>query len=327
MLKVAMLSAWHVHTDEYARKFLSREDATLTVFWDEIPERGKEYAAKYNIDFEPDLDKLLARPDVDAVCVDAPTSMHRDVMVAAAKAGKHIFTEKILALTSAECEDIRKAVEDNNVKFCISFPHRTFPHNLFAKKVLDQQLLGTVTYLRMRNAHSGASAGWLPAHFYDESQCGGGAMIDLGAHPMYLIPWLMGNPVEVSSTFTQVMNKGVEDNAVSVMKFANGAIAVSETGFVTSNSPVTLEIHGTAGSLVISNGDVRLISSKVAEGDFGGWITPAGLPQPIPDAITQFVEGVLYGKEIIFGMDDALVLTKMMEAAYKSHKQGGAVKW
>jgi len=324
-LNVAMLSTWHVHAGGYARQLMAHPEATMPVVWDEDPAKGKDFAAQHSADFEPDLDKLLARSDVDAVCVNAPTTMHRDVMVKAANAGKHIFTEKVLAPTAKECADIKAAIDASGVKFCISFPHRTLPYNLLAKKVLDDQLLGKVTYMRMRNAHDGASAGWLPPHFYDESQCGGGAMIDLGAHPMYLIAWLMGKPAEISSTFTHVTGHEVEDNAVSVMKYPCGAIAVSETGFVTSNSPATLEIHGTAGSLMIIGNDIRLISAKTG-GEYGGWTTPKNLPKALPDAITQFIEGVLHGKEILFGMDDAILLTQLMEAAYKSHKSSGFVK-
>jgi len=321
MLKVAMLSRWHVHAEGYAKEFQARPDVKLTAVWDEEPDKGKAFAESLGVDFEPDLDKLLARDDVDAVCINTPTSMHRDIMVAAAQAGKHIFTEKVLAPTAKECIDIRDAVEKSGVKFCISFPHRTFPFNLLAKKVMEGGQLGTVTYLRMRNAHNGASAGWLPPHFYDEAMCGGGAMIDLGAHPMYLISWLLGKPSEISSAFTYVTGHAVEDNAVCIMKYSSGAIAVSETGFVTSNSPPMLEIYGTDGSLVIMGNEPRIISTDTK----GEWITPE-LPEAIPSAIDQFVDGVLYGKEIIFGMDDAIRLTEIMESAYKAHKQGGFVK-
>jgi len=231
----------------------------------------------------------------------------------------------VLAPTAAECADIKKAIDENGVKFCISFPHRTFPHNLLAKKVLDEQLLGEVTYLRVRNAHNGASAGWLPPHFYDEVQCAGGAMMDLGAHPMYLIGWLLGKPSEISSAFTYVTGHAVEDNSVSIMKYPSGAIAVSETGFVSSDSPFMLELYGTGGSLMIAGGEIRLISAKLG-GEFGGWVIPSNLPKALPTPINQFVDGVLYDKEIIFGMDDAVQLTEIMEAAYNAHRQGGFVK-
>jgi len=325
MLKVAMLSRWHVHAAGYAKEFQARLDVQLTAVWDEEPDKGREFAASLGVDFEPDLDTLLARNDVDAVCINAPTNIHRDVIVKAAQAGKHIFTEKVLAPTAAEAADIRKAIEESGVKFCISFPHRTFPCNLLAKKVLEDGLLGDISYLRVRNAHNGASAGWLPAHFYDEVQCAGGAMMDLGAHPMYLIAWLLGKPSEISSAFTYITGHAVEDNAVSIMKYPSGAIAVSETGFVTGNSPFILEMYGTDDSFTITGSDVCLLSAKNG-GEINGWVTSNKLPNALPSAITQFVEGVLYGKEIIFNIDDAVLLTEIMEAAYKAHKQGGFVK-
>lgn len=326
MLKVAVLSSWHVHAHGYADQFKKRSDVKLIAHWDELPDKGKSFAAEFNMDFEPDLDKLLARSDIDAVCINAPTNMHREIMVKAANAGKHIFTEKVLALTMEDSLAIKDAVVKNNVKFCISFPHRTMPHNLMAKKVLNDKLLGQVTLFRVRNAHNGSSAGWLPPHFYDEEQCGGGAMIDLGAHPMYLIRWLMGKPAEMASAFTKVTDHAVEDNAVSIMKYPDGAVAISETGFVSGSSPFLMEIYGTDGTLVINGGSVHLSSDKVLKNDeYSGFMIMNKLPKALPEPIDMFVEGCLYGKEIVFGIDDAIELTEMMVAAYKAHKQNGFV--
>jgi len=327
MLKVAILSSWHVHAMGYARQFQKRTDAQVTVVWDEQPDKGKKFADDLGVDFEPDLGKVLARADVDAVCVNAPTNIHREVMVKAAEAGKHIFTEKVLALTMEDANAIKDAVAKAGVKFCISYPHRTMPHNLFAKKVVDEKLLGDITLFRVRNAHNGSSGGWLPPHFYDEEQCGGGAMIDLGAHPMYLIRWLMGRPDEMASAFTAVTKHAVEDNAVSIMKYANGAIAISETGFVSGASPFMLEIYGTDGTLTINGNEVRLASSKVTtNAEYMGFVKPNRLPQALPEPVDMFVDGVVHGKEIVFNMEDAVALTEMMVAAYKAHKQGGFVK-
>jgi predicted dehydrogenase len=326
MLKVAMLSGWHVHADGYAREFAAIDGVKLTAMWDEQPQRGMDFARKYEMDYVPDLDVLLARDDVDAVCVTTPTNMHRDVIIKAAKAGKHIFTEKVLAFTVKKSEEIVKAVKEAGVKFCISYPHRTMPRNLFAKNVIDEGMLGDVTLLRVRNAHNGASAGWLPPHFYDGAQTGGGAMMDLGAHPMYLIRWFLGRPREVTSAFTDVTGHGVEDNAVSVFKYANGAIAISETGFVSEASPYILEVYGTKGSLLITGDNVRL-HTRAVNTPYNGWITPDRLPAALPNAINQFVEAIQGNGEISFGTDDAVMLTEMMEMAYTSHKEGKCIKF
>jgi predicted dehydrogenase len=327
MIRVALLSQWHVHAPQYARQALAL-GLQISVVWDEDAARGADWARSLGVPFEAALSQALARPDVDAVIVDAPTNRHAEIILAAVNAGKHVFTEKVLALTVADCRQIAKAVESAGVKFCISFPHRTMPHNLFAKQMVDEKALGRVTLLRVRNAHNGASAGWLPPHFYREDQCGGGAMIDLGAHPMYLARWLLGAPWRVSSTFTSVLGKGVEDNAVSVLEFAGGAIAIVETGFVSSHSPFALELYGTEGTLLIGAPDnrVSVFSDRVA-GPVPGWVTPAALPKALPSAMEQWVGAIKDGTPVAFGLTEAIELTELMEKAYQSSKEGRQVSF
>lgn len=75
-------------------------------------------------------------------------------------------------------------------------------------------------------------------------------MIDLGAHPMYLCRWILGKPLRITSMFNSFTNRPVEDNAVCVIEFENGAIAVVETSFVSKSSPFSLELYGTKGSFL-----------------------------------------------------------------------------
>jgi len=119
MLNIAMLSKWHVHAGDYANQ-VRKNGHNISVVWDEDEQRGKDWAAELGCEYEKDLAKVLARSDVDAVIVDTETSKHRDVMVAAANAKKHIFTEKTLAATKKEALEIEEAVMKNNVIFTIS---------------------------------------------------------------------------------------------------------------------------------------------------------------------------------------------------------------
>ena len=137
MLKVALLSKWHVHAQGYAGMLRTFPDAEITCVWDEEQERGKEWAKSLEVDFEEDLDRILAREDVEGVLICSPTSKHGEIMKKAAKAGKHIFTEKAMALTKKECEEITAEVKKAGVKFGISFPARTTPANLFVKNLID----------------------------------------------------------------------------------------------------------------------------------------------------------------------------------------------
>lgn len=323
MLKFAMLSAWHVHAEGYAHEINAHPETEVALVWDDDPSRGEEFAKKLGVPFEPSLEKVLQNEAIDAVCVNTATTMHYEVITAAAKAGKHIFTEKVLATTSEEAYAIAKTVKDAGVKFVISFPHRARPHNLFAKEVVERGLLGDISLLRIRNAHNGTAAGWLPPHFYSMEECGGGAMMDLGAHGMYLAAWLLGKPKRISAVFSHITGKEVEDNAVAVIEFENGATAINETSFLSSHSPFSLELYGTEGSLLIGGPSLNIqLNSNLLEGKVKGWVQPTELPKPLPSALEQLVGAILRDEPIYFTMDDAVMLTELMDGAYRSHKLG-----
>ncbi|MBC7766245.1 MAG: Gfo/Idh/MocA family oxidoreductase [Hyphomonadaceae bacterium] len=88
-----------------------------------------------NCAFIADYDTLLQDPAIDGVVVNAPTNMHTDLILKAANAGKHIFTEKVLALTVEDCLKIKQAIEKNNVKFSIALVHKCRGDLLFAKQM------------------------------------------------------------------------------------------------------------------------------------------------------------------------------------------------
>lgn len=320
MLNVAVMSKWHPHAKGYAQSLKKMPGVKITAVWDEDAARGQDWAKELEAPFERNLDAVLARKDVDAICVNAPTSMHPEIMIAAAKAGKHIFTEKVLALTVKDCNDIAKAVRAANVKFCISFPFRTRPECLYACKAVQDGLLGELTALRVRVAHNGASANWLPPHFYDAKTCGGGAMMDLGAHPMYLARWICGQPKRISSTFTALTGHEIEDNAVSVIEFENKSIAVSETSFVSTNSPFSLELSGTEGSLFVGGPDEKHLAIRSTKLPSKDWGTPPELPPASPAPIQIWVDAILRNGTIPFGLEEATQLTELMEYAYISHR-------
>src|SRR5690242_12270573 len=76
MIRVAMLSFWHVHARDYLKQALEHPDTEIVAVWDEDPERGRAQAASLGVRFYEKLDELLAQPDIDAVIVDTPTNLH-----------------------------------------------------------------------------------------------------------------------------------------------------------------------------------------------------------------------------------------------------------
>ena len=240
MINVALLSKWHVHAEGYAHQASKIPNLSIKVVWDENPERGSEWAQKLGVPFEQDLDTVLSNPEIDAVIVDTPTNLHKDVIIQAAKYKKHIFSEKVLAFTVEDCEEIFSEIESAGVHFMLSLPQLTSGKYLYAQDVLDRGLIGKLTRIRCRDAHNGAVPfeghphGWLPNDFFDKAQTGGGALIDLGAHPIYLTNRLAGPAKSLSACLQSTYGTEVEDNAVVLVEYESGTIGTIETGFVSN---------------------------------------------------------------------------------------------
>ena len=166
MLNAAMLSKWHVHAAGYAKELQKSGKVAIKAVWDDNVERGSAWAKELGADFEYDLNKLLAREDIEAVFCDAPTTQHKEIIIAAAKAGKHIFTEKALCPTVADCLEVKKAVEEAGVIFTISFPERFVPSFIYAKRLIHMGACGKISTIRRRKAHSGVSNKWLPEYWF-----------------------------------------------------------------------------------------------------------------------------------------------------------------
>lgn len=326
LINVALLSRWHVHADDYARDARNNGNLSIKLVWDEDAERGKKWAEELAVPFEHELEKVLSNPDIDAVIVSTPTSLHKEVMIAAANHKKHIFSEKVLAFSVEDCEEIYQAVEANGVHFMLSLPRLTESYYVYAQEALDSGKLGKLTTIRCRFAHNGAvpnegaTSGWLPERFFNKEEAGGGALIDLGAHPIYLTNRLAGNAVAVQARLQQTNGLGVDDNAVVLVEYESGALGIIETSFVSNGSPFQLELYGTEGTLLIEDGNIKINGKQ-----FDGWQTPEA-PEALPMPMVQWTEAILNGTTPSITKDDAIRLTAVNEAAARSQEEGKRIE-
>jgi len=330
-VKVGMLSFAHVHAGGYANQVNENPDAEIVAIWDEEEYGGKQAAEKHNVPFYSDLDELLSLEEVDGVVVNAPTSMHRDIMVAAAEAGKHIFTEKALAIKVDECDEIIEAVEKAGIKFMVSLPSRCSKDLLLAKKVVDEGLIGEITMGRGRIAHSAALDNWFPegqpsAWFGDAERAGGGALFDLGCHRVDVIRWLMGTPKSVNAiinNFTGTFD--IDDNSVTLVEFENNAIGIIDVTWIHRSGPNMLELYGTEGSLVFGHPKgATMTSTKMSDEEIQEFLSnPPESPEP---PMKQWINAILHDTPMTITIQDGRNLTELLEAAYISSKEGKAVK-
>jgi 1,5-anhydro-D-fructose reductase (1,5-anhydro-D-mannitol-forming) len=322
-IKVAVLGFWHVHATEYAARIHEHPDTELVAVWDDDPVRGRASAAAVKATFVDDLKDLLARDDIDAVTVTTATTAHHAIMMRAAQTGKHIFTEKLLAPTVAEAEEIIHATDEGGIALVVSLPRLYHGYTRAIVTALTEERLGELTYCRVRLSHDGSIAGWLPERFYYPRDAVGGALSDLGCHPVYLTQLFLGAlPATVSATYASFTKHQVEDQAVVTLGYPGGAVGVVETGFL-SRDPFTIEMHGTKASLAYENTE-NLLRIQSAGTD-----TWESLPVPPDDAdaFTQWVTHIRDRTRADDNLSRALELSRLVAAANTAAATGRTVHY
>ncbi|QFT89941.1 1,5-anhydro-D-fructose reductase [Bacillus sp. THAF10] len=327
MINLALLGAWHVHTEGFLHAALATNKCQLTAVWDTNEERGKTLAKKYGVPFIEQLEELLRMEEIHAVMVECETTLHKDVIIKAARAKKHIFTDKILTTTTQEAEEIKMEVEENNVSFFISLESKEIGAYAYAKKLADEGILGDLTSLYFRRAHQAALVPtMLPDYWFDASQTGGGVTLDLGCHGFYLLTHFLGKPNTVTSRMGERMGTGNDEISTTIVEFEGGAIGTAHTSFLSYKLDNMLEIIGTEGILLVSGTPDTTFRMFLQTKNKLGYeeltLVPATqFPEDVmPSA--EFVEMLSVGEKEhpLYNMQCALELTRLVESAYESAK-------
>jgi predicted dehydrogenase len=222
-----------------------------------------------------DWREIIADPQVDIVDITTPNHLHTEMAIAAAEAGKHIYCEKPLALTSAEAAKIVEAVEKAGVITIVGFNYFKNPAQAFARQLIAEGELGEITLFRGTFDQDFLVDPEVPFSWrLDRKLAGTGALGDLGSHTIGLAHFLVGNIVEVCGlTSTVIKERAVpaggsgyaakagsdaplravenEDITECLVRFDNGAIGTIGTSRIGMGRKLGLdyEIQGTKGSL------------------------------------------------------------------------------
>ena len=206
------------------------------------------------------LDEAIPREPIDVVIVTTASGAHLEPALCAAAARKHVVVEKPLEITPERCQLIIDACDQAGVQLCTIFPSRFGDANQALKRAVEGQKFGRLTLAET------TCKWWRSQQYYDEGGWkgtrrwdGGGALMNQAIHNVDLLLWLMG-PVESVCGFTATLAHErieVEDTAVAILRFRNGALGVIQaTTSVHPGYPKTIAIHGDRGSAVIEQEDV-----------------------------------------------------------------------
>ncbi len=225
--------------------------------------------------YETAWESLVTRSDIDAIDITAPSNMHKVIAIAAAENGKHVFSEKPLALNLADAREMLEAVQKAGVKHQIGFNYRFAPAIQLAKQIIHDGKLGTIRHVRASYLQDFITDPEFPLVWrLQKDICGSGSLGDLGAHFIDLARFLVGDFKSVmgmQKTFIKSRplvermegltanaqadaprgEVDVDDGTVFIAEFANGALGVFEaTRFSAGHkNDLFIEVSGDRGSV------------------------------------------------------------------------------
>lgn len=222
-------------------------------------EAVKEIQNRFDVAYGyTDYDEMLKNPELDAVVIVSPAALHKDHCIKAAEAGLHIFCEKPLAMTVEDCYEIERAVEKNKGKiFQLGFMRRSDPSYLEAKRRVEAGEIGEVV---MYKGICLDAASCLPIHMKGVAEGKYAPFFyEAGSHDADMVNWFIDSEVDsVYSVGGAYLEKNLADyddydNAMSLIRFKNGAAAMIHVGRMHNCAHVSTEIIGTKGTIRVNN--------------------------------------------------------------------------
>ena len=294
---------------------------------------AKKFASKHGIPHHfTNLDEMLAMEEIDMIVIGVPNSLHCEIAIKAAKAGKHMVVEKPLCMNLAEADLMIDTCKKANVKLMYAEELCFTPKYVRLKALLDEGALGRPVLLKQSEKHDGPHAD----HFWDAEKSGGGVTMDMGCHAIEFFRWMNGRkPIKsVYAQMTTSVHKDKtigDDNAIIILEFENDVIAIAEESWTKlGGMDDRAEIHGSEGVAyadVLQGNSIQTYSKKGVgyavekAGNTKGWsftmyeeIWNYGFPQEF----AHFVDCVKNDKKPAVTGEDGRAVLEVIFAAYES---------
>ena len=312
--------------------------ARLVTCCDNDESRARELASQAGsqVTVTTDWQSTIASDAVDAVDICVPHHLHAPMVLAAAKAGKHILLEKPMAMTLAEGRTMVDATDAAGKVFMVAQNQRYLPEHKRIKELLDHGAIGKVVAARidgnqfLKNIYP--QGHWL----FSQTLSGGGVIRTTAIHKLDLMRYFVGEPRRVTAFYsTSGLNPGMdnEDIATFAVEFESGALGEAFFTFAAHQNPIPTAsgelviLYGTKG--MISNVNRWHLYSTEMEG-FNHRLTALGLPDAdykgsFVNEIAHFLECIETGHEPLSSGRDNLHTIATIDALYRAAETGQAV--
>lgn len=304
--------------------------AEIKIIADVFAEQVRKWAGKVGItNVTDDYKKVLEDPEIEAILICSSTDTHADILIEAAKAGKHIFCEKPIDLSISRVKTALKAVEDAKVKLQVGF-NRRFDHNF--KSVRDAVREGKIGQPHIIKITSRDPA---PPPI-DYVKISGGIFKDMAIHDFDMARFLSGSEVyEVYATGAVLIDKAIGevgdiDTALIMLRFENGAIGIIDNSRkAVYGYDQRVEVFGSGGCVLNMNDTpttVMISDDKCVTSDKPKYFFLERYKESYIDEIKEFIKAVTLNTETPVVGDDGLKSLIIAEAAIKSYEQNRPVR-
>jgi predicted dehydrogenase len=335
MVRIALLGCGFV-SEFYMNGLVHVPRQEIVIAYSRSDERAEPFCRKWGIPrWTTRLEEAIQRDDVDLVIIGLPNQAHREAALMAAAAKKAVVCTKPLARTAPEAKEILDAVREAGVLHGYAETEVFSPAVVKAREMIESGSIGRVLTVRSREAHIGPHA----PHFWDPELTGGGALNDMGCHTIEAARYFIGKevkPVEIMAWGDLLYHTDkttAEDNAIALMRFANGSMAQMELSW-SSHGGLDLrnEVYGTEGAIFTDTTRGTPIRAFTLRGS--GYIiekaeAETGWVQPLPDEarvygyhgeMLHFVQCVASGTMPRENFEDGYIVNVILDAGYRSMK-------
>lgn len=330
--------------DFHAQAIQSMSNANLLAGVDIAAERVKKFSEQFGCAGYTSLEEMLQHPGLDIVTICTPSGAHMEPALQAVAAGKHVIIEKPLEVTLEKCDRIIEAADEQGVRVATIFPSRFHDSSRAIKQAVEDRRFGTITvadaYVKWyRTQEYYDDGGWHGTVALD----GGGALMNQSIHAIDLLRWFLG-PVKSVQAYADTLGHErieVEDTAVAVLRFHNGAMGVIEgSTAVYPGYLKRIEIGGTDGSVILEESslkawqfrselpdDASIRERFAARPDSGGGASdPAAISfKPHQMQLQEFIDSLDAGKPSHVEREEGRHAVEIILAIYESARTGREV--